>query len=440
MEPYYRFLNRLVTGCEEEASDFGYHPVWIGSDKAAKAENKRTSLLYSIETKLKWEFKNTKPWIHNISDGCIHCGNGQWSCLFITGRCNASCFYCPTSQNGLEVPETQSLLFSDPADYVAYLKHFNFKAVGISGGEPLLVPDLVLKYLTTIRETMGNSIYIWLYTNGIAGNRQIFSRLAIAGLNEIRFDAGASGYNTGLIAEAKGIIPVITVEIPAIPEDIPVLKDKIAGFIGAGVKNLNLHHLRITKYNSEKMKNRNYSLLHGEKPTIMESELAALEIMKYVAKNHPDLGVNYCSFHFKNRFQKAGYRRKIARRFAYPGEEITEIGYLRTIRPVPDNGIPCITLEELKGSNKSVKAIELSYRAIILKEPDSRIERIDNWILGNKAYMVREGLILKEVIEGKEIEMYLDMLNKNPNIPPVSEKLFRIWQCELIETGLREYF
>ncbi len=63
----------------------------------------------------------------------------------------------------------------------------------------------------------------------------------------------------------------------------------------------------------------------------MESELTALKIIEFVADKNLKIGVNYCAFNFKNRFQKAGFRKKIASKFVEPHEQITENGFLRTI-------------------------------------------------------------------------------------------------------------
>ena len=57
-----------------------------------------------------------------------------------------------------------------------------------------------------------------MYTNGILADVSKFRKLAAAGLNEIRFDIGATTYGLDKVKLAKGILPNVTIEIPAVPE------------------------------------------------------------------------------------------------------------------------------------------------------------------------------------------------------------------------------
>ena len=99
----------------------------------------------------------------------------------------------------------------------------------------------------------------------------------------------------------------------------------------AGVDHLNLHQLRLTPYNHRHFLERNYTCLHGEKVTILESELTALELMLHSIDRKLALPVNYCSFVYKNRYQKAAARSRGATLLARPYEELTPAGYLRTL-------------------------------------------------------------------------------------------------------------
>ncbi|MFW9929030.1 MAG: hypothetical protein ACFFD1_06540, partial [Candidatus Thorarchaeota archaeon] len=46
---------------------------------------------------------STFPWggkhVGDISFGCKACQQGRSTVIFITGQCNAACFYCPVSAN-----------------------------------------------------------------------------------------------------------------------------------------------------------------------------------------------------------------------------------------------------------------------------------------------------------------------------------------------------
>ena len=311
---------------------------WILDGRAQSAGRHRKQLLDAVAETVKWSCSGTKLFTHAISPGCALCGEGAWSCLFINGICNARCFYCPSEQKEKGVPSTNSLRFENPDDYVDYLKHFGIRGVSFSGGEPFLTFDRTLRFLKQVRRHKGNSYYIWMYTNGLLATSEKLAALAEAGLDEIRFDISANRYNPDRVAAAVGVIPRVTVEIPAIPEDLEQLKQVVRVLHAAGISFLNLHQLRCTPHNRENLMKRNYTFLHGPRVTVLESELAALELIRYTIDEKIPLPVNYCSFIYKHQFQGAGARRRNALPAKAPYEDITKTGYIRQMTLSGDPG------------------------------------------------------------------------------------------------------
>ncbi|MCG6190445.1 radical SAM protein [Maribellus maritimus] len=412
MEAFDAYLNGLVN---KNKDTFSAYPdlKWASYYNIAEAREKREELMNKLEEN--WIFKDTKPYHKQISKGCMTCGLGSWSCLFITGKCNASCFYCPASQLADETPSTQGLNFETPESYAEYVNFFKFKGVSFSGGEPLLFLDRTLQYLKQVRKKCDPNIYTWMYTNGILAEEQKFRKLASAGLNEVRLDIGATGFKLDKIRFAKGIIPNITIEIPAIPEEKEKLKQLLPEMIKAGVTNLNLHQLRLTKHNAPKLSKRNYTYVHAEHPIVLESELTALEILNYARGKSLDIGINYCSFHFKNRFQKAGFRKQITNALAGPDEIITEKGFIRNFE-----------------SNS------IGYKAMVVSEHKSN-ENNREIQLKHKNYFVRVENSLSKTqlsdIQKTEVEK---LVKTEPQKIPEDQLLFQIWQMEYIEKGLRD--
>ncbi len=310
---------------------------FITHAEAEVATQERNRLLTSLASFTQTGYKGSKLDITSLSPGCRICGEGTWSCLFINGICNSRCFYCPAPQHEIHDPETNTLLFPDASDYIDYLKTFNFRGMSISGGEPFLTFEKSLDFITKARKEIGEGLYIWLYTNGKLFDREKAAMLADAGLNEIRFDIGATGYNTDKVAQAVGIIPNVTVEIPAIPEDLELLKMKMKELSSMGISFLNLHQLRLTPFNFNRLIEHDYTFLHGEKVTILESELTALKLLLYSKEEKIDLPVNYCSFVYKNRYQKSAARKRHALKMLKPGESITEMGFIRRLAFIPDS-------------------------------------------------------------------------------------------------------
>ena len=414
MEPFIDYQNDLVN---KNKTEFSAYPTikWLNNYQAMSAQKKRDRLTEKLRDS--WLFKETKPYHKQISKGCSLCGQGTWSCIFITGKCNAKCFYCPASQETDGVPTSQNLHFETPEAYAEYINYFKFKGVSFSGGEPLLFFGRTLEFLEKIRKDCSPDIYIWMYTNGILADEEKFRKLAAAGLNEVRFDIGATHFKLDKIAFAKGIIPNITIEIPAVPEEKEKLKKLLPEMIKAGVTNLNLHQLRLTKHNAPKLLKHNYTFIHAEQPVVLESELAALEIINYARGNNLEIGINYCSFFFKNRFQKAGFRNQIAKALATPNEIITEKGFIRE-----------------QAENK------ISYKARVIFDKDSSRINATDLALRYKTYHLKSETALKPVELDDVLKNNVDeFLQNNSEEIPKDDLLFKIWQMEKIEKGLREY-
>ena len=302
---------------------------FVTPEQAEVYQARRQDLLQALHGKAEVGYGGTKMDCTRLSPGCRCCGNGTWSCLFVNNRCNRNCFYCPTSQDNASVPGTNTLDFPLARDYAEYTERFGMDGVSFSGGEPLLTPDRTIEYLQALRCRRGDSVHTWLYTNGTLLNAAMVRRLRDAGLDEIRFDVAANGYDLTGVFLAAGIIPVVTVEIPALPDDAALLRGLLVDMTNAGVHFLNLHQLRLTPHNRPHLQRRGLTFLHGARITVLESELTALELLVETLDKGIPLPINYCSFVYKHRYQRAAARRRAAIAARKPFEDITENGYLR---------------------------------------------------------------------------------------------------------------
>ncbi|MBN2808502.1 MAG: radical SAM protein, partial [Deltaproteobacteria bacterium] len=395
------------------------------------------------------------------------CGEGQWSCLFVNNRCHGECFFCPTPQVNTSIPESQGINFDNPENYIGYIKKFGFKGVGLSGGEPLLTFATTLNFLSKLKKELGDSIYVWMYTNGTLLDSEKAIKLAETGLDEIRFNLAATEYNSKKLKLVLGKIPNVTVEIPAIPEDLSRLKQMVIELDSLGVNFLNLHQLRLTPHNFKNLYNRSYTFIHGQKITILESELTALEIINFIFQQNLRLAVNYCSFHYKNHYQNAAFHKKTAA-FVFDGqEEVNPNGFIRTLRL---KGIT-MPLEALKrqlhrlspqgnGWQISLDQQQISLTKSLLfqislgEEPvfvDYKAARIaekplstgtDITISGSKHIFVAKSLVSAAIqIEPENREsFYKIMEGRLPDRAIDSEELFNIATKELPATGFAEYF
>ena len=440
MKAHLAYLNATANRVTEEHAQHSLPVSWLSPYLAGEFEDIKKGHLTKAGTALNWDFHQTKPWVNSLSPGCKLCGEGQWSCLFITGLCNAHCFYCPASQEKDETPQTQRLLFDDPEAYANYINWFGFKGVSFSGGEPLMVFDRAIRSIETIRRLCPPEVYIWLYTNGILGSEAKFRQLALAGLDEIRFDLGATNYHLGVLRGAAACIRNVTVEIPAVPEEVERLKKLLPRLCELGVTRLNLHQLRLTTHNAEKLLQHDYTYLHGEQPTVLESELAAFELIAFVVEQGLPMGVNYCNFQFKNRFQKAGFRRKMATRLAEGKEEITGNGFLRKIIAETAGVKSDVALGTLAAMARLPEQIVLYYQGRVLANLGPSLSKRHHTILGLD-YPIDDGLAVEPIhLRGSLVADYLEMMSHDGSDIPSCELLFQAWQREFIETGLGDYF
>lgn len=323
---------RIIEQNRQDYGDIYDRLRWPDSTAALRASRERQRLLDDLRnTGVGFGCRDSKIDCRNLSPGCRSCADGTWSCLFINGICRAGCFFCPAPQKDTGQPATSGVTFDRAQDYIDYLEAFRFEGVGISGGEPLRTPERTLSFITKIKKRFDDRIHLWLYTNGTLVDKEKLLRLKRAGLDEIRFNIVANGYRLEPAATAVGIIPVVTVEIPAIPEDFELMKRLIPEMKEVGISHLNLHQMRLTPHNHRNLSRRKYTYLHAPQIVVLESELTALRLMKFNEEQHIHLPINYCAYIYKNRYQSRSARRRHGGLIKKSHEALTETGMIRSL-------------------------------------------------------------------------------------------------------------
>ncbi len=289
-----------------------------------------------------YEGDRAKIYSRELSPGCLLCAEGTWSCLFVNHVCPKSCFFCPYDQSRPRLlPYTPAIPvhFADPADYARALRAFGYRGVGFSGGDPLVTLDRLLDYVRHVRRALGPDGYLWMYTNGDLLSEEKARRLADAGIDEIRVDLAARGYDLTPLRTAAKRIKNIVVETPAIPEDLMLWPSLLPKLEALGVRHLNLHQLMQTPQNAAAFAARGYAAAgpgDAERP-VADSEIAALEILRLALADGSSLAVNYCSHLYKRRYQERGHRARINGFLAGTGAStaamasITPAGVLRRL-------------------------------------------------------------------------------------------------------------
>ncbi len=307
--------------------------LWFSKEEAQAANKQRDELLCSLSSWVHYSAKGSKLYTGSRSPGCQICENGYWGCNFINRLCTQNCFFCPNdlTMKDESISQTDDFKFKNPMDHIHFLKTFGIKGVGFSGGEPLLVLDNLLSHITAIRKEFGNSMYQWMYTNGDLVNNSVLKRLRDAGLNEIRFNLSARNYDVSPLLLAKKYLSIVTVEIPAVPEEFELIKNLLVEWESMGVDFLNIHQLNATAHNYKSFRQRNYHILHQPDTPVFESEMCALKLLRFSQERKLSIPINYCCNAFKERFQPRGGRTRQGKIFLNGYEEITNPGFIRLI-------------------------------------------------------------------------------------------------------------
>jgi uncharacterized protein len=239
-----------------------------------------------------------------VSPGCSLCREGNWLCVYVTGRCTRDCYFCPQVKEKKDFPGfrafvTDWIRFDDAEEVVSYLKHWGITGLGISGGEPLLVADKVLKLVSLAKHRIPG-IYIWIYTNGDLVTKELLLKLRKAGLDELRFDLSARDYDLKPVRLAAGIIETLTVEVPVIPKDQEKLIGALQELDNLGVKYVNLQEATVTEENVRGFEKQGISL-KGHKGTfaLNGSLSTANNIAKHIARRNLELKPNLCTLKYK---------------------------------------------------------------------------------------------------------------------------------------------
>jgi pyruvate formate-lyase activating enzyme-like uncharacterized protein len=320
-----------------------------------------------------WESDFTGSFSSYLSPGCKICRQGASLVLFVTGICERDCFYCPLSEmrRDRDVVFANERVAKSDLDIIEEAKAIGALGTGITGGEPLLKRDLVLRSIRTLKREFGEEHHIHLYTGAKPGPSTLRD-LAEAGLDEIRFHPPTSEWSepqwlSETLREAKSAGLLAGVEIPAI--------GPAPGVVEAVMKNdafLNLNELEFSETNQSALR------LLGFRSKdcgcgAVGSELAAEQFKV------EGLRVHYCSSTFKDAVQLRERLKRRAERTARPFDLSTEDGTLiyGVILPADRAGAGAGGVG-LASAVERLKALEVPEDLYLLSE--GRIE-IAGWIL-----------------------------------------------------------
>jgi hypothetical protein len=239
--------------------------------------------------------------------GCRSCllGTGL-SAIRKTNKCNIECKFCynygqlenipPIGEGMWEIGGTK--FYEKDIDL---LLSIHKKPTGIAYVylEPFMEIE---KYYSVIKKFSDAQIYQHLYTNGTLAAEETLKALGEAGLNEIRFNLGASECSDKvieMIGTAKKYIKNVGIETPMTPEFFEDFLKKKQAILETNLDFINCAELHLNENNIYNYYGENmYISRHGYISPVWSRELT-LKFMKIADEENWDLAVHDCSNYTK---------------------------------------------------------------------------------------------------------------------------------------------
>ncbi len=264
----------------------------------------------------------------SLPKGCQLCVKGRKSVLFITGLCANHCYFCPISDK----KKNKDVIFINERpvkrekDIIEEIKLCSSTGVGITGGDPLIRLQRVIKTVKLLKKKFGKSFHIHLYTPLKLIDEKKLKHLYKSGIDEIRFHPNLDKrIYWDRIKLAKKYKWDVGVEIPSIPGKEKQTK-KLVDFLKEKIDFLNINELEISDTNAQNLVEQGFKPKNNISYGVKGSHELALKILRFckgkIKRAH------YCTTTLKDRVQ---LRKRIlfrARNVKKEYDIITEDGML----------------------------------------------------------------------------------------------------------------
>ncbi len=363
-----------------------------------------------------------------IPKGCKYCLKGSKAVLFLNGICQKPdhCYwYCPISEErrGKNLTFADEIKINSKEELLQEINLIKAQGMSITGGEPLSALNLekTIDYIKYTKTTKGKKFHIHLYTNGVNFNENIAKKLALAGLDEIRFHPARKDW----INIEKALNKQISVgaEVPVIPgnENVKYLEEFIRYLDNIGVGFINLNEFEYCFPNSQSLKERGFKLKKDSIASVVNSRETALNLIRKLGPKI-SLKMHFCSTRAKDYYQLKNRYIRRAKNIKLPYEVITEEGLLLYTQ-IEGEEKELDKFYELLLSNLKIHERYLSYDKKNIKLPfyitikDQFLSTLENFNL--KGYIIEttpfRQLKYKQITEKTPIKLFKEEYGFNGN-------------------------
>jgi pyruvate formate-lyase activating enzyme-like uncharacterized protein len=314
--------------------------------------------------------------------------------LFVTGRCERSCFYCPLSseRKGRDLVYADETRIEEISEILEEGRAIDALGTGITGGEPLDKLDYVLECIRALKAAFGSEHHIHLYTGMLPG-RKTLQRLREAGLDEIRFHPPPEEWShpgplTETLREAKSLGLLAGVEIPAVkeaPAIVQAVKDAHAF--------LNINELEFSETNYAAMAREGFMPVELGCAALGSEETARRHFLK------ADIRAHYCPSRFKDAVQLRERLLRRAKRNARPFDCIGQDGTIIHGTIEGEMSLVLPILEEL-GVPEQMYCLRnggIDIAAAILEDIAGDLQKIDCSLCLVERYPLPDGIVVERI-------------------------------------------
>jgi pyruvate formate-lyase activating enzyme-like uncharacterized protein len=264
---------------------------------------------------IKGSIERRTLYTRRLPPGCRGCLAGKGTNAFVTGLCTRECFFCFNQKPRTDELVVHGIRLAEPEEAPDVVRRFGLRSVGVSGGEPTMRPERLLRLVRALR-TLPFRVRIDLYTNGDRLDDDLLVQLKDAGLDALRFNLVARDFDTEPLERALRHFDETAVEVPVIPERLGEMQAMVLRLDALGVPFLILHELFVCRENAVRVAYEGYRS-GGEAggallwEPVADADEAALSLLLFALRNTTRLSTYYCSCRTQEDISARGMRRRL---------------------------------------------------------------------------------------------------------------------------------